>query len=86
MNQKGEINKKKKVEIKKTKQIHNSLLQPMNVTLSFILEKDIEVTLLRFIERLQGRAEGTNKQVTGVCIDLLLSTVVMSLNTGYGLY
>lgn len=56
------------------------------VTLGFMLEKDIEVTLLCLIERLQVRTEGTNKQVTGVCIDCLHSTIVMSLNTGYGLY
>lgn len=65
--------------------MHNSLLRPMDGYIQFHVGKDREVTLY-FKERLQVRPAGNNKQATGVCIDLLLSTIVMSLNTGYGLY
>lgn len=64
--------------------MHNSLLQPMNDYIQFHVVKR-EVTLC-FKERLQVKPTGNNKQVTGVCIDVLFSTVVMRLNTGYGLY
>lgn len=48
-----------------------------------MLEKDTESL---YFKKITGRPMRNNKQVTGVCINLLLSTVVMSLNTSYGLY
>lgn len=79
----GDINKKKEVKIKE--QMHNSLLRPMNGYIYFHVGKYRKVALY-FKERLQVKPAGNNKQATGVCVDFLLSTVVMSLNTGYGLY